>query len=336
MRRLGVWASLVLVGLSLSGCESGPKVAYKELLDEDPVVRTDAVRRLGAARAVEAVESLIAMLDDPSEAVRVETIGALAQIGDANAVEPLISHLSGCTHSERLKLSRDLKHFEDARVVGALKNLLYDADETVRVSTAISLGERPEQEAFDALIEIALIDDSEQVRQHVVKVVGQRGALEVIPQVESALAAEADKVRANAARVLGQIGDSSSVPVLIEALNDPFYKVRSLSAHSLAEIGQGDEEAIDALRERLAVETAQICQVDIAWALALLGDRGHLETVRLLLARGDPEDVRAEAAMALGEVGDDSDLARLETAMKDKKGLVRKQAYLAIQKLKEA
>ena len=58
-----------------------------------------------------------------------------------------------------------------------------------------------------------------------------------------------------------------------------------------------------------------------------------LEVLRLFLFRGDPEDVRAEAAMALGEVGEESDIELLKRAARDKKGLVRQQAVNAIEKL---
>ena len=38
--------------------------------------------------------------------------------------------------------------------------------------------------------------------------------------------------------------------------------------------------------------------------------------------------------MALGEVGDGSDIPRLETALSDKKGLVRSEAFKSIEKIK--
>ena len=50
--------------------------------------------------------------------------------------------------------------------------------------------------------------------------------------------------------------------------------------------------------------------------------------------RGEPEDVRAEAAIALGELGDVSELPVLEKALADKMGLVRHRVAEAIDKIK--
>jgi HEAT repeat protein len=90
------------------------------------------------------------------------------------------------------------------------------------------------------------------------------------------------------------------------------------------------------MRERLEQEEDGMVRVDLAWSLAAIGDRSRLDVIREMLFRGDPEDVRAEAARALGEVGDDTDVSLLERAMDDKKGLVRQEAYAALQRLKEA
>jgi HEAT repeat protein len=182
---------------------------------------------------------------------------------------------------------------------------------------------------------LALRDENEMVRQHVIKVIVHRGARDAIPRLERAMASEADIVRANAARALGELGDRSSVPVLLRGLEDPFFKVRSLSAHALWEVAADDPEVRTAIKERLAAEQQQMARVDLAWNLARMGDEEGLEVLRLFLFRGDPEDVRAEAAMALGEVGEASDIELLKRAANDKKGLVRQQAVNAIEKLKK-
>jgi HEAT repeat protein len=330
------WPMAVAVATMLIGCAQSPRVAFKELVDEDPEVRVDAAQRLGEAKSPEAVDSLIAILDDPSEMVRVQAVRSLGQIGDARAIPAIQERAKDELHTVRLQVSMSLGEFRDPAAIPTLKSLLYDPDESTRLAAARSLGKIGTDEAITGLIDVALLDEAEMIRQHVVRVIGERHMKEAIPIVEDALGAEADKVRAAAAQVLGDLGDASSLPALIRALDDPFYKTRSLAAHSLSGIAADDPEVRDALARRLEVEDHQMTQVDLAWAMARCGDRSELGIVRELLFTGDPEDVRAEAARALGDVGDQSDVPRLERAINDKKGLVRSEANEAVQKLKEA
>lgn len=335
VRGFAAAAALVFAWL-LVGCGGDARVAYKELLDEDPQIRADAAMRLGEARAEDAVDSLIAVIDDPDEAVRVSVIRALGQIGDPRAIPAIRTKTNDPLVSVRTAVCQALGWIGDPAGIEPLAEMLYDPNDTIRLVAARSLGEIRDPAAIQTLLDIALRDENEMVRQHVVKVIGSRQAREAIPRVEAALAGEADIVRANAAHVLGLLGDASSVPVLLAALEDPYYKVRSLAAHSLLSIAPDSAEVAAALRDRLAVEDNGMVQVDLAWNLAKAGDRGHMGVIRTLLFEGDPEDVRAEAAIALGEVGDKSDVRLLEKAMNDKKGLVRQKAFLSLQKLKEA
>lgn len=329
--------SILVATLLLShlGCGGGPKVAYKELADEDPQIRADAALRLGQAKAKEAVDSLVAVLDDPDERVRVSAIRALGSIADPKAIPALVRLADDPLVSVKLALCQTMGQLADPGGVEAVSKLLYDPDTTVRMAATRALGNIPGPGSLDALLNVALKDEGERIRQHVIRVLGDRGARDAIPKVESALQSEAEVVRANAARVLGQLGDRSSAPALARALDDPYYKVRSLAAHSLRDVGAGDAEALRAMQVRLRTETHDMVKVDLAWNLARLGDRSHLGVLRELLIKGDPEDARAEAAMALGEVGEKSDLPLLEKALRDKKGLVRSQAKQAIDKLKK-
>jgi HEAT repeat protein len=334
--RLAAMVSIVaIVSLSL-GCPDQHKVAYKELLDEDPLVRADAATRLGQARAPDAVESLLAVLDDPSEDVRVAAAIALGQIGDPAAVQELAAKVDDPLRSVRIATCRALAEIGDPAAIEPLSRLLYEEDDKLRLVAARSIGRIKDPRAVDTLVRIALQDQDEMVRQHVIKVIGEQPDRVAIPIIESSLAGESDIVRANAAMVLGEIGDASSVPALVLALEDPYYKVRSLAAHGLNSLAPDDPEVTQVLADRLEVEDNDMVRVDIAWNLVRRGDRGPMEILRDMLFRGDPEDVRAEAAIALGEVGGKEDIPLLERALDDKKGLVRMQANEALQKLKEA
>ena len=323
--------AVVLLG---TACSGQPKGAVKDLVSDDPVVRSDAAIRLGQARSKEAVDQLIAALNDQEETVRVNVIRALGDIGDPKAIAPVARFVADSLSAVRMAACQALGALQDARGVPALEKALYDDDESIRIVAARALGEVPGPESLEVLLRVALQDESERIRSHVVKVVGTRRTREAVPRLESALRAESDMVRANAAMALGEIGDRSSLPVLFNSLDDPFHKVRCLAAHAIAKIAPGDAEARAAVAKRLAVEDIAMAKVDLSWALGSLGDRSGMETLRTLLFRGEPEDVRAEAAIALGELGDASELPVLEKALADKMGIVRNRVAEAIDKIK--
>jgi HEAT repeat protein len=332
----GPWAVGLAAILLVTGCTGRPNVAYKDLVDPDPTVRSDAAIRLGQDRSKDAVDSLVAVLSDPEETVRVNVIRALGEIGDPKAVPAIMPFVADPLSGVRIASCQALGQLGDARSVPALAGALYDQDETIRLVAARSLGAIPGPASLDVLVRVALQDESEAVRSHVVKVVGERRAKDVVPKLESALRGESERVRANAAEALGAVGDLSSLPSLVSALDDPYFKVRCLAAHAIAKLAPGEAAAKEALAARLAVESNGMAKVDIAWALGTMGDRSRLEIVRTMLFQGEPEDVRAEAALALGAVGGPSDLPILDKALTDKKGLVRNRAAEAIDKIKDA
>ena len=143
-------------------------------------------------------------------------------------------------------------------------------------------------------------------------------------------------MRAHAARALGKLGDRSSIPALVRALGDPSERVRSLAAHALYELGPEDAEILESLQARMEVESHQLTKVDLAWNLVRMGDSSGLDVLRHYLFRGEPEIVRAEAAMALGDIGEESDIQLLKKAAADKKGIVRQEAVEALRKLRDA
>jgi HEAT repeat protein len=335
MRVIRNTISLGMAGLLLStACSGQPKGAAKDLMNDDPIVRSNAAIRLGQLKPEGAVDMLILALSDPEDTVRVNVTRALGEIADPRATGAIILLVNDPKSGVRMAACQALGAMRDPRGLPALEKALSDDDESIRIVAARALGDVPGPESLEVLLRVALQDESERIRSHVVKVVGERRAREAVPKLESALRAESEMVRANAAIVMGEIGDRSSLPVLYRSLDDPFYKVRCLAGHAIARIAPGDAEAKAAVGKRLAAEDNLMARVDLAWALGKLGDRSGMETIRTLLFRGEPEDVRAEAAIALGELGDAAELPMLEKALADKMGIVRSRAAEAMDKIK--
>ncbi len=80
---------------ALARIREGIAVAAPALLplleDNDALVRANAARALGVAKAVPAVDRLIKLLGDKDERVVAGAINALGVIGDARAVDPLLA-----------------------------------------------------------------------------------------------------------------------------------------------------------------------------------------------------------------------------------------------------
>jgi HEAT repeat protein len=274
------------------------------------------------------------LLDDPDEFVRIQAAESLGLLETPAALPSLVVAAEDPLGTVRLAAFKGLGRLKDAAGVPALQKGLYEEDETLRVAAAKALAEIPGDESLSALLSVAMQDEYEQVRELVVRVIGQRRVREAVPKLEGMLGAESDLVRANAALILRGLSDASSVPALLRALDDPYYKVRSLAAHALATVAPDDPEVLASLREALQGEEVAITRVDLAWSLARCGDRSGMPVLREQLFRGNPEDVRAEAALALGEVGEAQDTPLLERAIQDKKGLVRSAAFKSLEKLK--
>lgn len=327
---------LLLAGILLvSGCSRRGGVRYKELADDDPRVRMDAALRIGQAKPDDAVEALTPLLRDPDEFVRIQAVESLSAVGDPRALPLLVTAAEDPLSTVRLASYRALGNTKDPAAVPALRKGLYEEDETQRTAAARGLAMIPGDESLGALLDVAINDEFENVRELVVRVIGERRVKDAVPRLEGMLGAESDLVRANAAMTLRQLGDRSSVPALLRALEDPYFKVRSLAAHALGTLAPDDPAVADALRARLAAEDVAMTRVDLAWNVVRCGDRSAMQVLRDQLFRGNPEDVRAEAARALGEVGEAQDVPLLSKAMTDKKGLVRSEAFKSFEKLKE-
>lgn len=330
------WISLVLAGLtSLVGCERDRDGIFEELHDPDPLVRADAARRMGDSRAPECVEPLIAVLHDPDERVRISVVRALGQIGEPRALPALARSAGDQAPAVRRAVCHVLGTIRDPRAVPTLTRMIGDPDETVRLKATKALAQIPTEESRDVLLSLALKSESEVVTAQAIGGLAPLGDPVVVLRIEKALAAENAAVRSNAARALGELGARASIPALIRSLDDPATPVRCWSAHALFALGPDDPDVREALAARLSSEHHPMAQVHVAWNVARTGDAAGLEVLRTLLVNGGSE-VRAEAAQALGEVGDASDVPRLERAVNEDDALVRESASTALQKLKKA
>ncbi len=181
-----------------------------DLKDNDPLVRSNAVKALGAIKDPRAVEPLIAVLNDMDPLIQRQTVKALGRINDLRAVEPLI---------------------------GVLENR--EKKPHVRMSAAEALGRIGDSRAVESLV-AALDDPYWDVRAHAVEALGRIGDPRAVEPLIATLKDQDATVRGNAVDGLAKINDPRVLEGLSAALTDKSKTVRKKAARALAVIAGED------------------------------------------------------------------------------------------------
>ena len=135
-----------------------------------------------------------------------------------------------------------------------------------------------------------------------------------------------ETVRAVAARALARIGTQEAAEALARTLNDTSELTRLRMAENLERIG---ELAVNPLVEVLGGGDSRAR----VFAARILGNLRAAEAgpaLREAMLRGETTDVRAQAALAVGKIGNPDDVPALEEAADDEDWPVRAQAANAL------
>ena len=248
------------------------------LTDPDTSVRLAAAEALGARPSTQALSALARASSDSDPRVRASVARALGAAGTPDAVVPLLGRLDDPAPEVRRDVVNALGHLGDPRAVVPLLAKVEDSAGIVRRAAAHALGLLGDGRAVSALV-LVLRDTDESVRVAALDAVGRLGDPSAVSSVVSVLGSGSPAVRAAAASALGRLATPPAVAVLV------------------AELGRGDADAEPIVR-----------------ALALAGP-GSLSAVRSCLAGQSAPLLVDGCARALGELGDESDAARLGDAL---------------------
>lgn len=224
-----------------------------------------------------------------------------------------------------------LEALEERRALPALRRLMGEGSNQVRVRAVLALGRMRDAEAVSPLCESLVLHP--ELWPAAVSALGQIGD----PRANPALAAllglpEAEKVkglRQEIVLALANLRDPSVIPVLAEALRDPSYRVRAQAAESLGKLGW--REAVPALIGALHDSRWQVA-TKAAAALGSLGEPAGIEPLIRTLAHENPE-LRVGVVQALGELGGAAALSALCRRFGDPEPRVRREAALAVARL---
>lgn len=261
--------------------------------DPDPGVRAAAARSIGERKLVDGLVPLVRRLTEPwdegegdveeERAALAVALVALAGPGGRvladRAIELLSAALHGAREPVRVVIARvmgSLGRPQDSEIVALL---LKDASPQVRRAAVAAIA-RLEPEAASEPLHLAIADESSDVRVAVARALGERGRVEVFPDLEC-LAGDCDPlVRAAAVRAVGL----------------------HLSEHD-------DSRFADAVRRLLDAACDDQAPVALAAveAARAIGGRPAVERAVRLLSHAEPDVVR-EAVRCVGEHGSGSDL----------------------------
>jgi HEAT repeat protein len=294
--------------------------------DESSLVRQQAVLSLGKREDVETAQDLLPLLDDPDPKMRFVTLRALGQIRNPDVVPRVIPFLADARKELRFAAVEALGAIRAAAAARPLMAILGDADRNLRRAAAESLGSVGDPQAVPPLL-LALEDEHWSVRCAAAAALGRIRSPKATPALLARLADDDATVRRAVVTALGDVGDSRAAGALAQALQDPGLQVTALEA--LRRMGLAALPEIERSFPASTPEARRLL-VDL---VGKIEDRRARRLLLSALADASP-DVRAEAALALGDGGFMEALRPLmDVKSADPSAEVRQAAAAALKKL---
>jgi HEAT repeat protein len=313
----------------------------KLLVDRDEEVRNFAAVMLGSLEDKRSVGPLIAALKDPDINVGHAAAASLGRIGSGEAVLPLIEALSTGPWLQYPAINA-LAEIGEPMAVGALLPLL--KDEWLQGPVMEALGRLAGREALPQLIPL-LYDKDPSVRSaavHAVVSIEQRATASgesLDPEVQAALRREdlidhlllslhdeEPRNRRTAAITLGWLREPRAEAPLIDLLGE--VGLQEHAAHALVSIGCNDRKAY----ARGLAHPDDTVRQGIIRCIAWIGPVGGIDLVAPLIHDPSPE-VRAEAASAIGRLGDEDAAMLLFELLSDPNELIQESAMAALSRM---
>lgn len=289
-------ASKVLVGLGNSFLDMLLDLA-KSNDDDIQFWICEVISQFG----VKAVKTLVEVMESDNLPRKLCAISALGKTGVKEAVKPLLECLADSPWTIRRSAASALVQLGPEAVKGVAKLTSCKTPDLEFWAIQI-LGQIGGDAARKALIEKTLSDNT------------------TIDQKQVLITA------------LKNFESSEVIPPLIQMLGDENWIIRKLAADALWEVGEyGEEELGRSLKSKNDNIRFWTCKV-----LGELQAVQYASELVKIMKHDVTWSVRASAAQALGEMGEESSTLDLVDALRDSSEYVRKNALVALNKLGEA
>jgi HEAT repeat protein len=346
--------------------ESASPRIRNALKDSSPLVRAAAAKALGDMRSDDDLALIVAALDDPDASVAISAANAIQEIPGNSAAAPALTRVyrdakeppavrkqallalesTGDPDSipiflEDLRSGGNAPPFAAAMALaGALQKRpapaafdpIYRAFEEAQPSSPrefliVAMAATKNPLAFDALVNISRWHDSI-LAPKAAGALGLLGDRRAIPVLAELLKnPDYYNVRPSAAEAFTHFSDFTVPPELVAALRDPDTEVQWLAVKALLQ--SHDPKAIDAL----------IAAIPNPMAIEALGEAHDRRALPALLAclrnPANETAARANAAAALGELGNARAVDPLIAALQEDNSAITMRASYALAALKD-
>lgn len=276
------------------------------------VVKVRAIDAMRKMADKSAVPSLAAAMRDDRPKVRMAAVGALGAIDDKLSITNIRLALRDEDKDVRYYAVLALGNLADPDALPDMIGMLKDPDNEVRGAAAYVLGNMGDKSAAPALKEM-FNDPSREVglvsSWALVRVEDEDGVKHLLEEYKKS----DDKDRFEIIQTIGELQLPVTVPLLAAALSDQNPAVVNIALESLRKIGA--KSVPDTLA--LLNSTDSLTRANAARALGVIGDKTAAESVRVLL--NDPDYmVRLWAAWSLAVLADASGIDQLyESLLKE-------------------
>lgn len=323
---LGVAAPLTI----LLGC-AGPAG-----LEEETVSYTRI--ELSALRE-EAVTALLELGADPAPQIRANALEALAR-GAPGRLDPLLGEgLSDENEGVRAVAAMVVAKAKRPGSVPRLRELLNDESVWVRLAAIYALWELGEQ-VDPSELAVSLLSGPPRQRAQAAFLLGEMGDPTALPLLADAASRKIPLASPNEVQMFLLQVDQARVklgrPEYVQPIRAALYPTRSeqleltvLAVQLLGELGDraavGELINLTARLDGAGRPMPAEVQIAAAEALARLGNRRGAFIIREHI-ESESEAIRAQAALALGVLGDPANLPAIQRLMEDPSALVRTHA----------
>jgi HEAT repeat protein len=216
-----------------------------------------------------------------------------------------------------------------------LRQAREDADPTARREAILAIGRERDPAAFRALSEF-LKDPSPDIQRAAVAGLGRMGDAAAIPMLTGPrlMRSPSTDVRWAAVSAVGRIGGLDAVEALVRASGDEEWVVRNQAVNDLRRIlaeaaGSRDGRTVRLLTALLDTDQPDIVEI-VLDAVEAAGGRMLEPVLRALPHRRSSPVWRANAAAALGRIGNPAAVPFLVRLLGDSDGRVRRSAVEAL------
>lgn len=236
--------------------------------------------------------------------------------------------------------------------VEALLESLKDEDLHVRIFTINSIVDNPGKKQTVSVLIKMLKEDVALVRSRIAWALGKIADERTINPLILALNDEEPDVRKNATRSLGDMMVFDAIPSLVNKLEDTSWEVRAESVVVLEHLGwvpsSEKEEALsliakekweklleqenldEQLLEYFIDDPDKDVRSKVAWILGEIRSNNSIKHLFNLLMNDNFQDVKEQAASAIGKIGGEEGLSLLKQALESENWFIRKCATSAL------